>query len=145
MDRDFRKGHLETDFLTTPFTSPFPLLRDAVGVFFTNLPFLAAATLVVYVPGKLATQFLCYLLDVPFDGLLSYFFLEISDLLLSAVVLGQDAHGEAEAVRPLGHLDGRAVAVGIGDAGEGGVAQVEADAEDRHGAGRLPGRRRAAP
>ena len=48
MDRDFRKGYLEIDFLTEPFDSPLPLLRDSVRVFFSNLPFLAAATLVIY-------------------------------------------------------------------------------------------------
>ena len=84
MDRDFRRGYLEIDFPTEPFASPLPLLRDSIRVFFANLPFLAAATLVIYLPGKLATQFLCYLLDIPFEGVLSYFFLLISDLLLSA-------------------------------------------------------------
>ena len=87
MDRDFRQGYLEIDFATVRFASPLPLLRDSLRVFFSNLPFLAAATLVVYLPGKLATQFLCYLLDIPFAGVLSYFVLEISDLLLSALVV----------------------------------------------------------
>src|ERR1035441_1699905 len=87
MDRDFRKGHIEIDFPTEPFASPLPLLGDSVRIFFATLPFLAAATLVIYLPGKLATQFLCYLLDIPFAGLLSYFVLEISDLLLSAIVV----------------------------------------------------------
>jgi hypothetical protein len=87
MDRDFRKGYLEIDFPTRPFDSPLPLLRDTLRVFFSNLPFLTAVTLAIYVPGKLATQLLCYLLDVPFEGVLSYFILEISDLLLSALVV----------------------------------------------------------
>ena len=93
MDRDFRKGHLEIDFPTQPFDSPLALLRDSVRVFFSNLPFLAAVTLVIYLPGKLATQFLCYLLDVPFEGVLSYFVLEISDLLLSALVVPAIVYG----------------------------------------------------
>ena len=87
MDRDFRQGHLAIDFATRPFDSPLALLRDSVRVFLSNLPFLAAVTLVIYLPGKLATQFLCYLLDIPFDGVLSYFILAISDLLLSALVV----------------------------------------------------------
>ena len=87
MDRDFRQGYLEIDFATVRFASPLPLLRDSLRVFFSNLPFLAAATLVIYLPGKLVTQFLCYLLDIPFAGVLSYFVLEISDLLLSALVV----------------------------------------------------------
>src|SRR5580765_6306221 len=87
MDRDFRKGYLEIDFPHAPFTSPLPLLRDSIRVFFADLPFLAAATIVIYLPGKLATQFLCYLLDIPFEGVLSYFFLLISDLILRALVV----------------------------------------------------------
>ena len=93
MDRDFRKGYLEIDFPTQAFGSPLPLLRDSIRVFLANLPFLAAATLVIYLPGKLATQFLCYLLDVPFEGVLSYFFLLISDLLLSALVVPAVVYG----------------------------------------------------
>jgi hypothetical protein len=87
MDRDFRKGHLEIDFPTRPFDSALPLLRDTFRVFFSNLPFLTAVTLAIYLPGKLATQLLCYLFDVPFEGVLSYFILEISDILLSALVV----------------------------------------------------------
>src|SRR5450759_2654564 len=93
MDRDFRKGYLEIDFPTEPFDSPLPLLRNAIRVFFSNLAFLAAATLVIYLPGKLATQFLCYLLDVPFEGLLSYLILGISDLFLSALVIPAIVYG----------------------------------------------------
>jgi hypothetical protein len=93
MDRDFRQGHLEIDFPTEPFLSPLPLLRDSLRVFFSNLPFLASATLIIYLPGKLATQFLCYLLDIPFAGLLSYFILEISDLVLGALVAPAIVYG----------------------------------------------------
>jgi hypothetical protein len=93
MDRDFRRGYLEIDFPAEPFGSPLPLLRNSIRLFFSNLPFLAAATLVIYLPGKLATQFLCYLLDVPFEGILSYFVLEISDLLLSALVVPAIVYG----------------------------------------------------
>lgn len=93
MDRDFRKGHLEIDFPTEPFLSPLPLLRHSVRVFFRNLRFLSAATLIIYLPGKLATQFLCYLLDAPMDGLLSYLLLGISDLLLSALVVPAIVYG----------------------------------------------------
>ena len=93
MDRDFRQGYLEIDFPTAPFVSPLPLLRDSLGTFFSNLAFLAATTLVIYLPGKLAAQFLCYLLDVPFAGLLAYFVLEISDLVLSALVVPAIVYG----------------------------------------------------
>jgi hypothetical protein len=107
MDRDFRKGYLEIDFSAQPFTSPLPLLRDSVRVFFANLPFLAAATLVIYLPGKLATQFLCYLLDVPFEGVLSYFVLEVSDLLLGALVVPAIVYGLVQRFRT-GHPPGLA-------------------------------------
>lgn len=93
MDRDFRRGHIEIDFPTEPFDSPLPLLRDSIRVFFENLAFLASATLVIYLPGKLATQLLCYLLDIPFAGLLSYLLLGISDLLLSALVVPAIVYG----------------------------------------------------
>jgi hypothetical protein len=99
MDRDFRKGYLEIDFPTQPFASPLPLLRDSIRVFLADLPFLAAATIVIYLPGKLATQFLCYLLDIPFEGVLSYFFLLISDLLLSALVVPAIVYGLVHRLR----------------------------------------------
>ena len=107
MNRDFRQGYLEIDFPTQPFASPLRLLGDSVRVFCGNLPFLAAATLVVYLPGKLATQFLCYLLDIPFAGLLSYFVLEVSDLLLSALVIPAIVFGLVHRLRT-----GRAPALG---------------------------------
>lgn len=87
MDRDFRKGHLEIDFPTSPFDSPVALLSHSVAVFLANLPFLAIVTLAVYIPGTLITQLLCYLLDVPFEGILSYVLLEVSDLLLGAILI----------------------------------------------------------
>jgi hypothetical protein len=99
MDRDFRKGYLEIDFPCEKFGSPLPLLGDSVRVFFSNLPFLAAATLLVYLPGKLTTQFLCYLLDIPFAGVISYFVLEISDLLLSALVVPAIVYGLVQRFR----------------------------------------------
>jgi hypothetical protein len=99
MDRDFRQGHLEIDFPTQPFDSPVTLFRDSVLVFFSNLPFLAAVTLVIYLPGKLAAQLLCYLFDVPFEGVLSYFVLEIGDLLLSALVVPAIVYGLVQRFR----------------------------------------------
>jgi len=41
-----------------------------------NLPFLAALTLVVYLPAKLLIQFGCYVGNVPGEGLLSYLLME---------------------------------------------------------------------
>ncbi|MCX6632572.1 MAG: hypothetical protein NTW28_33625 [Candidatus Solibacter sp.] len=107
MDRDFRKGHIEIDFPTEPFDSPLALLRDSIRVFYSDLPFLAAATLVIYLPGKLATQFLCYLLDIPFAGVLSYFVLAIGDVLLSALVVPAIVYGLVQRFRT-----GRAATLG---------------------------------
>jgi hypothetical protein len=62
-------------------------------VFVSNLPFLAGVTLASYLPGKLAIQLGCYLLDIPMDGLLSYFLLEAGDLLISALVVPAIVYG----------------------------------------------------
>jgi hypothetical protein len=87
MDRDFRQGHLEIDFPTEPFHSVWRLLVRSAVLFFANLRFLAAITLLVYLPAKLALQFALYALDVPTSGMLSYFALDFSDLVLSALVI----------------------------------------------------------
>jgi hypothetical protein len=93
MDRDFRRGHIDVDFPTEPFHSVFRLLVRSAGLFFANLPFLAAVTLVVYLPVKLALQFVLYVLDVPTNGILSYLLLDVSDLVLSALVIPAVVYG----------------------------------------------------
>jgi hypothetical protein len=87
MERAFRQGHIEVDFETQPFTSAGRLLIRSGRLFLVNLPFLAALTLVVYVPAKLSIQLGCYVGNVPSEGLLSYFLMEIADLALSALVI----------------------------------------------------------
>lgn len=99
MDRDFRQGYIEIDFHTERFESaPRLLLRSAV-LFFSNLPFLAAVTLVVFVPGKLALQLGCYVMDVPAGGILSYFLMDLSDLILGALVVPAAIYGLVEKLR----------------------------------------------
>ena len=93
MDRDFRQGHLEIDFPTEPFDSVWRLLVRSAVVFFANLRFLAAVTLLVYLPAKLALQLGLYWLDVPSGGMLSYFALDSSDLVLSALVIPAVVYG----------------------------------------------------
>jgi hypothetical protein len=93
MDRDFRQGHLEIDFPTEPFHSAFRLLLRSAVLFFANLRFLAAVTLVVYLPAKLALQLVLYLLNVPAGGMLTYLALDISDLVLSALVIPAVVYG----------------------------------------------------
>ena len=93
MDRDFRQGHLEIDFPTEPFHSAFRLLVRSAVLFFANLRFLAAVTLLVYLPAKLALQFVLYLLDVPTSGIVSYLALDLSDLFLGALVIPAVVYG----------------------------------------------------
>jgi hypothetical protein len=93
MDRAFRQGCLEIDFPTEPFHSAFRLLVRSAVLFFANLRFLAAITLLVYLPAKLALQFVLYLLDVPTSGMVSYLALDLSDLFLSALVIPAVVYG----------------------------------------------------
>ena len=93
MDRDFRTGHLEIDFPTRPFASSLALLLDSLRLFVRTFPFLAAVTLAIFLPGKLLLHFGCYLLDVPQDGILSYFLMEISDLFLGALAAPAIVYG----------------------------------------------------
>jgi hypothetical protein len=93
MDRAFRQGHLEIDFPTEPFHSAFRLLVRSAVLFFANLRFLAAITLLVYLPGKLALQFVLYVLDVPTSGMVSYLALDLSDLFLGALVIPAVIYG----------------------------------------------------
>ena len=53
--------------------------------------------------------------------------------VVGAVVLRQTEEHPTEPVGPLGHVEGRPVPVGHRHAGEGGIAQIETDAEHRHG------------
>jgi hypothetical protein len=86
-------AHIEIDFPTQPFDSVLGLLLRSARVFFSNLPFLAAVTLVVFLPGKLALQLGCYVLNVPTDGIASYLLMDASDLILSALVIPAAIYG----------------------------------------------------
>ncbi len=87
MDRAFRQGHIEIDFPTEPFHSVWRLLIRSAVLFFANLRFLAAVTLVAYLPVKLALQFVLYVLNVPTSGMVSYLALDGSGLVLDALVI----------------------------------------------------------
>lgn len=83
MERDFRKGYIEIEVPVQPFDSPVSLLGRALLVFFANLPFLAALTLLIYLPGKLVTQFALFGLQVgPLAGGLVE---AVVDMLLTAL------------------------------------------------------------
>ena len=99
MERDFRQGYLDIDFPTQRFESVTRLLLRSGVLFFSNLPFLAAVTLVVFVPGKLALQFGCYVMDVPTGGILSYLLMDFSDWILGALVVPAAIYGLVEKLR----------------------------------------------
>jgi hypothetical protein len=99
MERDFRTGHLDLSFATPPFTSPITLLLSSLRLFLATFPFVAAVTLAVFLPGKLAIHFACYLAEVPPDGIVSYLALEAGDLLLGALVTPAIVYGLVQYLR----------------------------------------------
>jgi hypothetical protein len=99
MDRGFHKGFLEIDFPTEPFAAPLPVLLRAFRLYLSNFTWIAALTLAVFLPGKLLLQFICEVTDVPPGGMLSYALLEISDLVLSALVVPALVYGLISVMR----------------------------------------------
>ncbi len=93
LKREAETRRIEVDFATESFDSAARMLLRATSLYISNLPFLAALTLVVYLPVKLALQIVCYLLNVANDSLLSYALLEILDLVLSALVIPAAIYG----------------------------------------------------
>jgi len=93
MERDFRQGYLEIDFAVEPFESAWRLLLRSGAIFFSNFGFLAALTLLVFVPVKLALQFVAYLLAIPKGGLTAYLMMDLSDLVLSALAVPAAIYG----------------------------------------------------
>jgi hypothetical protein len=88
-----RKGYLEIDFQSEPFTSIGSLISRATRLFFSNLPFLSLVTLAVFLPSKLVVQFICYLFDLPADGVISYIAMDVTDLIFSALVMPAAIYG----------------------------------------------------
>ena len=99
MERDFRKGYVEIDFPVDPLGSPLGVLMRSLRLFLGNLPFVLVATLAVFLPGKLLLQGVCWALDVPVDGVLGYFLMSASDLLLSAMAVPAVIFGIAMRLR----------------------------------------------
>jgi len=69
------------------------LLVRSAKLFFSSFWFLAAITLVVFLPAKSALQFACYLLDIPTGGMTAYLLLDFSDLILDALVVPAAIYG----------------------------------------------------
>jgi hypothetical protein len=85
MDREFRKGHLEITLPAQPFTSPLAVVGRAIRLFVARFGMIAGITLAVFLPGNLALQFLCEVLDIPVSGVLFYLLLETLDLVLASL------------------------------------------------------------
>ncbi len=79
--------HIEIDFPVQPFRSVPRLLLGTGLIFLFNLHFIAGVTLLVYLPATLILQFLFSLLNVPTNGVLSYFLMSADDLVLSALLV----------------------------------------------------------
>jgi hypothetical protein len=79
--------------LERPFDSAAALLARSARIFLSRFRFLAAITLAVFVPGKLLLQFVCFLLDVPPEGLASYLLMDVTDLIIGALAIPAAVHG----------------------------------------------------
>src|SRR4051812_48582027 len=79
--------------LREPFDSAGRLLGRSARVFFTRLPFLASVTLAVFVPGKLVMQVVCWVLDVPPEGIASYLLMDFSNIVLGALAIPAAIYG----------------------------------------------------
>jgi hypothetical protein len=85
--------HIEIDFPVEPFRSVPRLLLRSATLFGSNLPFIAGVTLLVFLPATLGLQSAYSLLDVPTNGILSYFLMTAGDLVLSALVVPAILYG----------------------------------------------------
>lgn len=85
--------HIEIDFPVEPFHSVPRLLLQSVILFGSNLPFIAAVTLLVFLPATLVLQFTYFLLNVPTNGVLSYILMSAGDLILSALAVPAILYG----------------------------------------------------
>jgi hypothetical protein len=79
--------------LDRPFDSAPALLGRSARLFFARLPFLAAVTLAVFLPGKLLVQFLCWAMDLPPEGVASYLMMDFSDLVLGSLAIPAAIYG----------------------------------------------------
>lgn len=97
--REFQRGYLEIDFPSERFDSAWKLLLASARVYFSNLAFLAALTLIVFLPAKLAIQLISDSMDVPKGGLAAYLAMDLSDLVLSALAVPAALYGLLERLR----------------------------------------------
>jgi hypothetical protein len=79
--------------LYAPFDSPAAVLARSARLFLHRLPFLAAVTLAIFLPGKALLHIVCFALDIPPEGLASYLLMDVSDLVLGAWAIPAAIHG----------------------------------------------------
>ena len=79
--------------LAAPFDSAPRLLGRSAQLFFRKLPFLAAVTLAIFLPGKLLFQLAGYFLDIPPEGIASYILGDFSDLVLGSLTIPAAIYG----------------------------------------------------
>ena len=85
MERDFFQGYLTIDFAAEPFHSAPKLLARSAALYFWNLPRVAAITLIVFLPAKLALEWLSRALEMPENDVWPYALSAASDLVLGAL------------------------------------------------------------
>ena len=102
MNRTFEKGTLALDFPRPVFGSPLGLLARAISLYLRNLPFIAALTLLIFLPAKAALQVACWAFDVSTKGLLMYALLSASDLVLGSLATPAVIYGLVVAMRGKG-------------------------------------------
>jgi len=85
MERDFANGYLKIDSAVEPFGSVPRLLARSAALYFEELPRVAAVTLLVFLPAKLALEWLCAALEVADSSVTAYVLSGLSDLILGAL------------------------------------------------------------
>jgi hypothetical protein len=93
MDRDLRQGSLTLESAAPAFVSPLRLLANTFRLFGSRFGFIAAVTLVVYLPGHLLYQFAASAFEIPSTGVLSYLLLDVLDLVLSSLTIPAIVYG----------------------------------------------------
>lgn len=99
MKNPFRQGHLDIDFSAPVFRSPLQALAQSGAIFFRQLPFFAAVTLLVFLPGTLAVQWVEYLVDIPVNGLTAYLLMDVVDLVFGALAVPAVVYGLVRLLR----------------------------------------------
>ena len=86
MEREFRQGHIEIDTASEPFDSPARLVVRTLRTFLQRFGIISTLTLGIFVPGSLALQFVCEMLDVPVQGIPFYLMMMVLDMVMAALV-----------------------------------------------------------